>query len=130
MGARIKSSRGLLPSAVYTETQTLPAFLDAVAKGVRFYLNVTDAGTGSGGILVVVNGVDKISGNLVQLSTGGVPVQAVGTYVYEFGPFAGASIFGNVMDSVQRSLPFQWAPQVIVADNSPYTYSLSVEITD
>jgi hypothetical protein len=132
MGARIRTSRGLLPSAVYTETQTTIAFLDTVARGLRFYLNVTDAGTGSGGLAVIVCGVDKISRNLVPLSTGGVPVQAVGTWVYEFGPFAGgaSAIAGSVMDSAQRSLPFEWAAQVVAGDESPYTYSLSVEITD
>jgi hypothetical protein len=156
-----KTSRVLIPSGSYTETQNCPVLpsLDTKAAGIRLYLNVTDAGTGSGGLLVCIYGVDKASGNAVQLTDGGLsfggPVNSVGLWAYEMSPYYGGNVFqgsllpainaagvsgaaspassvmpGGVVDSVQRSLPFQWFAQVQTLDNSPYIYSLSVEITD
>ncbi len=127
---RCRTSRGLIPLGTYTETQNSQTFEDTQARGARFYLNIVDAGTGSGGLMVLLFGVDKMSGNAVQLSDGGAAVNAVGTWCYEISPYAAGQQFGNVVDVVQRSLPFQWFAQVFAGDNSPRTYSLSVEITD
>lgn len=132
MGEYIKVSRQLLPSLARTATNTSVQQKGVSDLAVRAYLNVTDA-SGDGGLTVLFLGFDPASGNPVALSAGGTPIFAPGTYVYEMTPYVSQdgsanSASGNVMESVSRMVPFQWAVQVAHADDSPYTYSLAVEI--
>jgi hypothetical protein len=128
-----KTSRQLLPSLPRTATVSSGPQKDAQgARALRAYLNVTDA-SGDGGLTVVFNGIDPVSGNPVALSAGGVPVLAPGTYAYEMTPFVsqdslGNLIAGNILESVSRAVPYVWSISVLHANDSPYTYSLGVEV--
>lgn len=134
-----KTSRQLLPSLPRTATTSSGVQKDAQgALALRAYLNVTDA-SGDGGLTVVFNGIDPVSGNPVALSAGGVAVLAPGTYAYELTPYISQDSFGNsittppiagggILESVSRAVPYQWTVTVVHADDSPYVYSLGVEI--
>lgn len=122
-----KTNRTLLPSAARSENTATAMQTDVAARALRFYLDVTDA-PGSGGLQVVLRGYDRISDHAVELTTGGNPVTAVGTYVYEATPYVSGDAFGNIMESVSRAVPYQWDALVKHADEATYQYSLSVEI--
>jgi hypothetical protein len=124
----LKTSRVLLSSAARSENTAGNMQTDLAATSLRFYLDVSDA-PGSGGLTVVVRGYDRVSGNSVELTTGGAAqAAAIGTYVYEMTDNPSADIFGNIMESVSRAVPYQWDALVKHADEASYTYSLSVEI--
>lgn len=125
--SQLKTSRVLLPSASRTETTEGSDQTDIAAMAIRCYLDVTDA-PGSGGITLVFRGYDRISGNRVELSTGGQPITAIGTYAYEMTPWPSDPPFGNVIDVVSRAVPYTWEVYVKHADSAPYTYSVSAEI--
>jgi hypothetical protein len=123
----LKTARVLLPSAARSENTASTQVTDVLAQALRFYLDVTDA-PGSGGLTVVLRGYDRVSGNSVELTQGGAPVTAVGTYAYEITPYPSSDAFGNVMEAVSRAVPYQWDAVVKHADEASYSYSLSVEI--
>lgn len=125
--ADLKTSRVLLPDAERSETTATALQTDIWAAALRFYLNVTYA-PASGGLQVVLRGYDKASGNSVELSTGGVPVQDSGTYCYEATSSPSDPASGAIRESVARAIPYQWDALVKHADNAPCRYSLSVEI--
>jgi hypothetical protein len=128
MGSSPKTSRVLLASAQRTENTSTQVFRDTEGIALRFYLNVTDS-PGSGGISVVLRGYDPASGNPVELTLGGVPVVAAGTYVYDIDPnYPSLDTFGNIMEVAAKAIPFQWDALVKHADEAAYTYSLSVEV--
>lgn len=137
-----KTARVLLPGAARTASAASPVQQDEFYIAARFYLTIT-AASGSGGLKVVVRGYDRVAGSgsaqgasspaqtytgaAVALSTGGTPVTATGTYVYEFTPWGGTAR-GNIEQVTQMAMPYLWDAQIIAGDGSSYTYSLSVEL--
>ena len=75
----------------------------------------------------MIRGHDKITGNAVELTTGGMAVTQVGTYAYEMC-FAPDPPFGNIREAVSRPVPYQWDVLVKHLDLLSYTYSLSAEV--
>jgi hypothetical protein len=127
MSQDLKTTRKLLPSAARTATTaTSVQYSDPSQKYIRLYLNIT-AASGTGGLSPKIRGYDPISGNAVELSTGGTAVTATGTYCYEFMSSA-ATAAGNVKECLSRMLPMKWDVSVAHGDSSSYTYSLSCEV--
>lgn len=127
MGAfSTKTSRVLLTSAARTVQTSSLMQTDMAATSLRLFLNVT-AVSGSGGLYVVIRAYDKVSGNSVELTSGGDPINQTGCYAYEMGMCPDAP-FGNLRDAASRSVPYQWDALVKTLDASSYTYSLSAEI--
>ena len=60
MPAGLAKSVGLGPFVGVTTTQTSPDFKNFDCRGVKFVLNVTNAGTGS--ITLTIQGKDAVSG--------------------------------------------------------------------
>ena len=123
----IKTSRILIPAAAYTASVSSKVQQDADAAGLRLYLNLT-AVPGGAGIAVVIRGYDRFSGNSVELTTGGIPVNQTGCYAYEMY-FAPDPAFGNIREACSRAVPYQWDATVKNTDGLSYTFSLSAEIT-
>ena len=121
-----KTSRVLLASAARTANTQSPVFTDMDAAALRLYLNVTVV-SGTGGIYPVIRGYDKVSGNAVELTSGGDVVNETGTYAYEMSTAADPA-FGAIRESVSRTVPDQWDVLVKQVDGTSYTYSLSAEV--
>jgi hypothetical protein len=127
MALSIKTSRILLPSATRSASTATLAQVDTDAAALRLYLDVS-AVSGTGGLLPIVRGYDRISGNCVELTTGGgLPVTQVGTYAFEMTYYP-SDAFGNIREAVSRAVPYHWDVIVKHADGSNYTYSLSTEL--
>ena len=126
MALGVKTSRILLPSLARTANTNTAMQTDPDAAGLRLYLNLT-AIPGGAGLVVVIRGYDKASGNTVELTTGGDPVTQTGCYGSEMS-FAPDPAFGNLRDAASRSVPYQWDALVKHLDGLSYTYSLSAEI--
>lgn len=126
MTSDMKTSRILLPSAARTADTTSRTQQDTQASALRLYLNVSVA-PGTGGLLLVIRGYDKVSGNSVELSGGGLPITQTGCYAFEMGQQPDPAT-GNIWEAISRSIPYQWDVVVKHMDASSYTYSLSAEI--
>ena len=116
----------LLASAQRAATQTSGTIRNAGYRGVRVYLRIS-AASGTGGLKVILKGVDPVSGQTVDLNTGGTAKTATGTFAYEVYPNAAAAA-GNVADAVSRQLPAEFKIEVNHGDASNYTYSASMEL--
>ena len=128
MSAHTKTSRILIPTGTFNANNACGQQKDPTAVALRLYLNVT-AVSGTGGISPVVRGYDKISGNTVELTSGGDPVNTTGTYAYEMA-IAADPAFGSLREAVSRIVPYVWDVIVKAIDGSNYTYSLSAEVLD
>lgn len=126
MSSTVKTSRILLPSLARTADTASLQQTDIQASALRLYLNVSVA-PGAGGLLVVIRGYDKISGNTVELSGGGMPITQVGCVAFEMAT-APDPATGQIWETISRAVPFQWDVIVKHMDGSSYTYSLSAEI--
>lgn len=113
----------LLASAARTTTQVGANQTCLGGKGVRLVLNVTSA-SGSGGLVVRVNGVDPTSGVTYQLNASPTAVTAIGTTVYDLYPGIGAAA-GGITQTTSQVLPRTFRVDVTVGDATSYTYSLS-----
>jgi hypothetical protein len=102
-----KTSRVLLSSGQRNDNTASNLQTDLVAQALRLYLDVSDSPESGGGLAVVVRGYDRISGNAVELTTGGAPATDVGTYAYEMTPYPSGDAFGNIRESVSRAVPYQ-----------------------
>lgn len=125
--SQLKTSRVLLASAVRTANTASEVQKDYYARALRFYLNVT-AVPGTVGLSVVLRGYDRISGNAVELTAGGTPVVAEGTYVWEIAESPGSAAAGSVIESAGRAIPYEWDALVKHSGAGSFTYSLSVEV--
>ena len=127
MALGIKTSRTLLNSATRAANTATAAQTDADCSALRLYLNVS-AASGSGGILPIIRGYDRVSGKSVEMTPGGVyAVTQVGTYAFEMS-YHPSDAFGNVREAVSRAVPYQWDVVVKHFDGSNYAYSLSADI--
>lgn len=93
------------------------------AGRVRVVLNVT-AASGTGGLQVVLEGKDSISGNYYQLNATPTAVTAMGLTVYDINPGGGTAANG-VTQVTQTFVPRTWRARVLHGDGSSYSYSLS-----
>lgn len=116
----------LLPSGARTVQQLLPDLVLPGAKRITLFLNVTVA-SGTGGLIVTVQGKDPVSGTYYDLNAAPTAVIATGLKVYELGPGLG-SASGGVTQSTNRLLPKKFRVKVAVGDASSYTYSLAMVV--
>lgn len=117
----------LLASAARTASTGSANQTNYNARGVHVCLDIT-AASGTGGLMVRVQGIDLISGNFYSLNGSPTGIIATGTYDYEFYPGSTqGSVAGsnNVNGRYQTALPRIWKAQINVGDSSSYTYSLS-----
>jgi|HubBroStandDraft_4_1064222.scaffolds.fasta_scaffold03234_4 hypothetical protein len=120
--------RLLLASAARTATATSIALRNRWHKGLHVVLVVT-AASGSGGLTVHIQQVDRDSGNTVDLLVAGAAVTAIGTYAYQLAPGEGAAASG-ILVAVGRQLPTDWQVSVVAGDASSYTYQLNGLLLD
>jgi hypothetical protein len=96
-----------------------------VAQAIRLYLTITES-PGSGGLQVVIRGI--VGEQAVELTQGGAIATDPGTYVYEMGNPVAVDVFGKIMESSPRAVPYHWCALVKHQDGAPYTYQLAAEI--
>lgn len=138
-GAR--TQRVLLRSAIRTATTATSSQLQAVqgnsvaigpyieydAQSARFYLNVS-AVSGTGGLTLQIRAYDRASGNSIVLTSNATAITAAGLYCFDVGSLVGGAT-GNRLVAFQGYLPVQYDVNIVHADGSSYTYSLSMETT-
>ena len=93
------------------------------SRSVQCVLNVTVA-SGTGGLMMTLQGQDSISANWFNLNNTPIPVVATGTYIYEIGPGLGANT-GAITQRTAGMIPRIVRVNVTVGDASSYTYSVS-----
>ena len=121
---RNNTDLSLLASAARTATTASADQTNYNGSGkVRVVLNVTVA-SGSGGLQVVVQGKDSISGNYYALNASPSAVLTTGTYVYDIVP-GGETAANGITQATQTFVPRTWRVNVVAGDGSSYTYSIS-----
>jgi len=115
----------LLASAARTANIATPLQINYNAKGVFLWLNVTVA-SGAGGLTLIVQGIDPISGLPVWLNATPTAVTTTGTFGYELYP--GGTLSGDVKQRTSGILPRSWKVLIAVGDASSYTYSLGYSL--
>jgi len=119
----INGRRLLLASAARTATATSPALRNRWHKALHLVLDVT-AASGTGGLTLHVQQVDRDTGKTVDLLVDGSAITATGTYGFQLALSEGAA--GNgIRAAASRMLPSDWQVQIVHGDGSSYTYSLS-----
>ena len=113
--------RLLLPSAARTATATSPVLRNRRHRGVQLVLVVT-AASGTGGLTIHIQQVDRDSGNAIDLAVDGNTITATGTFGFQMAPGASAS--------TPLFLPTDWQVQVVHGDGSSYTYSLNATLLE
>lgn len=118
----------LLPSASRAVNTASSPLETKHAIAVRLYLTVT-AIAGGTGLTAVLRGYDSF-GNAVELTAGGTPVTANGTYCYEIsGSNTPAAAAGGTVDAISRHIPMTW-DVLMKAGGTTATYALSAEVMD
>jgi len=116
----------LLASAARTATTLSANQINYNGKGVIFTLNIT-AASGTGGLTIVLHGVDPISGLNYDLNTAAAAITAQGEYAFVFYPGAsGTSTYIKQTNSIV--LPRTWNIGVGAGDSSSYTYSVGYQL--
>lgn len=90
------------------------------SKGLHLILSVTNA-SGTGGLIVAIQGIDPTSGNPYGLNTALAAIIANGTYTYELYPSSSGTGFSQKISGV---LPRTFRVLITHGDGSNYTYSL------
>lgn len=117
----------VLVSAARTATTLSADFVNNYGRGVMVFLNVTVAAVGTGGLQVVIQGKDPVSGNYYQLNSAPTAIVAVSQKLYILYP--GSSNTGGSADQVCGGcLPRTWRIRVIHGDATSYTYSVGATI--
>ncbi|MCG8514567.1 MAG: hypothetical protein MI740_10525 [Halanaerobiales bacterium] len=115
----------LLASAARTTGASSALQTNFACKGVLIWLNVT-AASGTGGLKVVVHGVDPISGLGGYLNPEPVPINSVRLTGYVIYPGIADAIGGTTIKQTSSVvLPRIWYIHVFHVDSSSYTYSVS-----
>lgn len=122
--SRANDALTLLAAAARTATTSSPDQTNFNWRGLQVVLNVT-AASGTGGLIVTVQGKDPVSGNYYNLNANPAGVTATGTYVYEVYPGVGAA-GGGVTQRISGILPRTFRVTVTAGDGSSYTYSVAV----
>ncbi|HZS45388.1 MAG TPA: hypothetical protein VFC63_09825 [Blastocatellia bacterium] len=117
----------LLASAARTAATQSPDQTNYNGRGVQVILNVS-AASGTGGLQVVVQGKDPVSGSYYNLYAAPTAVTATGIKVYEVAPGASSAGAGDVATRVAGQLPRTWRVNVLVGDSSSYTYSIGAAV--
>lgn len=100
------------------------------ARGVLIGLSVSVA-SGTGGLSVIVKGINPITGTAYFLNASPTAIIATGQYVYEVYPgssTAGAAGSNLVNQRTSSALPKTWIAYIFHADGSSYTYSVSYQL--
>ena len=125
-----RAQRTLLESAVRTANTSCAQQTDRFSKSARLYLNVTNA-SGTGGLTLQVRGYDKASADAQAfvIFADTAAITATGQYTFDFAP----GITSLTGDSRRRLfsglLPINWDVNIVHADGSNYTYTLSADLT-
>lgn len=112
-------------SAARTATLNTGDLNNLNGRTAMVVLDVTVA-SGTGGLQVVFQGKDSLTGNYYNLNATPTAVTATGTKAYVVGA-AGGTVAGNVVQATINPIPRTWRVQVIHGDSSSYTYSMSLE---
>lgn len=113
----------LLASAARTTNTYSPTQTNYNARGVQVIVNVTTA-SGTGGITVLIKGVDPVSGSSYQMNVAPSAITAKGVYVFELFPGASTSPNGsNIHQRTAGVLPRTWILEVLHGDSTNYQYS-------
>jgi len=117
----------LLASAARTTATPSPDQIAHNHRGILFVmLNVTVA-SGTGGLIVQIQGKDPVSGNYFKLHADPAAIIATGLKVYALGLGIGAAA-GDVLGAFNIALPRTWRVNVAVGDASSYTYSVGYSL--
>jgi len=120
--------RLLLASAVRTGTTSSVALRNRWHRGIGLVL-VVIAASGTGGLTVHIQQVDRDTGNTVDLLVDTAAITATGTYGFQMALAEGAAANG-IRAAASRQLPTDWQVTVAHGDGSSYTYSLSALLLD
>ena len=122
--------RLLLASAARTATATSAVLRNRWHKGVHLVLVVT-AASGTGGLTLHLQQVDRDTGNTIDLLVDSAAITANGTYAFQMALSEGAAAGPPALrGAISRQLPTDWQCQVTHGDGSSYTYSLSAVLLD
>jgi len=113
--------RLLLPSAARTATTASPVLRNRRHRGIQVVLVVT-AASGTGGLTIHIQQVDRDSGNAIDLAVDAAVITATGTYGFQMAPGAGSA--------TPLYLPTDFQVEVAHGDGSSYTYSLSCTLLE
>lgn len=116
--ARNNTESTLLASAARTVQTNSADQTNYSAKGLHVQLNVT-AASGTGGLTVVVQGKDPVSGTYYDILVG-TAIIATGITILKVYP----GIVASANAAASDILPRTWRVQVRVGDASSYTYSV------
>lgn len=123
--ARLGNTQGtLLASAARTASTFTATQVNYNARGVLISLNVT-AASGTGGLQVVVCGIDPVTG--MTINTNSVPTAVTATGEYSYLIYPGTS-GGRITQVTSLVLPRTWNAMVAANDSSSYTYSLGYSL--
>jgi hypothetical protein len=118
----------ILASAARTATVDGADQTNYNGRGVQVVLSVTTA-SGTGGLQLLIQGRDPVSGNYYQLNTTPTTVTATGTLGYELYPgSSGTAVAGGVVQRIAAMLPRTWRVRVQHGDASTYTYSVAAVV--
>lgn len=116
----------LLASATRTATVWSPVQTNHNGVGVIVWLEVTVV-SGTGGLQLVIQGINPVTGNAVQLNLTPTAITTTGRYGYEVGLGAQNAGLGVVQRTSGR-LPRQWNIGVLHGDGSSYTYNVGYSL--
>jgi hypothetical protein len=120
--------RLLLVSAARTATTVTPALRNRWHKGISLVLVVT-AASGTGGLTLKIQQVDRATGNTVDLLVDGSAITATGTYGFQMA-LSEATAGNGIRAASSRQLPTDWQVTVTHGDASSYTYQLNATLME
>lgn len=128
---RSNSDLSALASAARTATTSSADQTNYTSRGVIVWLDITVA-SGTGGLLVVLQGKDPVSGNYTNLNPTATAITATGTYGYELYPGSSAAAAGvgagYVNQRTAGALPRTWRIQIFHNNATSYTYSVGFSL--
>lgn len=119
-----------LASATRTASTSSPNIINNNARGIIVFLNVT-AASGTGGLQVLVQSIDPVSGVGVQHNASPTAITATGVYAYAVYPGASAPGVAGPNLVNQRTageLARTFRIRVVHGDASSYTYSVGYSL--
>lgn len=121
----------LLASAARTAAVTAPANLGVHnPKALFIFLDVTVAAEGTGGLQVIVECQDPVSGKWYQINATPTAVTTVSQGIYVVGMNVGSTATGDIKQITQMPLTNNWRVRVAVGDATSYTYSLGFAVVE
>ena len=121
----------LLESAERTTAQT-PNIPLGVSnpKALFVFLDVTASESGTGGLQVIIECQDPVSGKWFQINATPTAVTAVSKGIYVVGMNVGATATGDIKQLTQVPLTNNWRVRVAVGNATKYTYSLGFAVLE